>query len=175
MHFLDSHPLRGAFVANTLERLAALIVEQGEELLRDAGLSIPSRAVSIVLLLGERTHLSAADLAKTLGQPHQLVTQRVDNLIELGIVSRMGDSHDARRRILVLTAKGSRQAEALRTRLTLAEAAFAALFAEVGCDLQGVALGAIAALGQSSVRDRVLAVEKAHRRSRNSPTGAGPA
>ena len=172
MHFLDSHPLRAAFVANTLERLAALIVEQGEDLFRDAGLTFPARAASTVLLLGERARLSAADLAKTLGQPHQLVTQRVNLLVELGIVSRTGDSRDARRRILVLTAKGKRQFEELKTRLALAETAFAALFAEIGCNLPDVALRAIAALERSSVRARVRAPDRVSSRSRNTRTGA---
>lgn len=170
MNFLDSHPLRGAFVANILDRLAALICEQGEDFLRDAGLSFPSRAVSTVLLLGERTRLTAADLAKALGQPHQLITQRVDLLIKLGIVSRVDDSRDARRRILALSAKGRRQFEELKIRLALAEAAFAAVFAEIGCDLPRVALSAIAALRQSPVRERVRAIEQEHRRSGNLPT-----
>ena len=149
-----------------------LIVEQGEDLLRDAGLTFPSRAASTVLLLGERARLSAADLAKVLGQPHQLVTQRVDLLIELGIVSRADDSGDARRRILVLTSKGKRQFEKLKARLALAEAAFAALSAEIGCDLSGAALSAIAALGRSSVLDRVRALEKMDGRSRKISAGA---
>ena len=172
MHFPDSHPLRGAFVANTLERLVGLIVAQGEDLLRDAGLTFPSRAASTVLLLGERARLSAADLAKVLGQPHQLVTQRVDLLIELGIVSRAHDSGDARRRVLVLTSKGKRQFERLKARLALAEAAFAALSAEIGCDLSGAALSAIAALGRSSVLDRVRALEKMDSRSEKSSARA---
>lgn len=161
MHYLDSHPLRGAFVANTLERLAAVIVEQADALFRDAGLDFPTRAASTVLLLGERARISAADLAKALGQPHQLVTQRVDLLIELGIVLRTGDPGDARRRILVLTAKGNRQFKALQRRLALADAAFAALSAEIGCDLSGAAHSAIAALQRSSVLDRIRAIENA--------------
>ena len=172
MRFLDSHPLRGAFVANTLERLASLIVEQGDVLLRDAELDFPSRAASTVLLLGERARISAADLVKALGQPHQLVTQRVDLLIKLGIVSRADDSGDARRRILVLTSKGKRQFERLKPCLAHAEAAFAALSAEIGCDLSGAALSAIAALGRSSVLDRVRALEKMDGRSEKSSAGA---
>ncbi|MGH8242925.1 MAG: hypothetical protein ACRETY_06185 [Steroidobacteraceae bacterium] len=61
----------------------------------------------------------------------------------------------------------------LPPRLALAEAAFAALFAEIGCDLPDVALSAIAALGQSSLRDRVRALGKSHARYKNRPhTGA---
>lgn len=168
MRFLDSHPLRGAFVANTLERLVSLIVEQGDALLRDAGMDFPSRAASTVLLLGERTRISAADLAKALGQPHQLVTQRVDLLIERGVVSRAGDPGDARRRILVLTSKGKRQFKALKARLSLAEAAFAALSAEIGCDLSDATRSAIAALERSTVLDRVRALQEMDDRSKKS-------
>ena len=157
VQFLDSHPLRGAFVASSLERLAAVIVEQGDDLLRDAGLDFPSRAASTVLLLGEQTRMSAADLAKALGQPHQLVTQRVDLLIDLGIVSRTRDRGDARRRNLVLTSKGKRQFVGLKARLTLAQATFTALSAEIGCDIASVVLSAIAALERSSLLDRVRA------------------
>jgi DNA-binding MarR family transcriptional regulator len=159
MHFIDCHPLRGAFVANTLERLAGLIMAQGDALLRDAGLDFPSRAASTLLLLSERARVSAADLAKALEQPHQLVTQRVDLLIELGIVSRAGDPGDARRRILVLTAKGKRQFKALQAQLALADAAFAELSSEIGCDLADASRRAIAALGRSSVLERVRALE----------------
>ena len=137
-------------------------------MLRDAGLDFPSRAASTVLLLGEQTRMSAADLAKALGQPHQLVTQRVDLLIDLGIVSRAGDPGDARRRILVLTSKGKRQFIALKARLTLAEAAFAALSAEIGCDLASASRSAIAALERSSVLDRVRALEEKGGRSKRS-------
>lgn len=56
-------------------------------------------------------------------------------------------------------------------RLILAEAAFAALFAEIGCDLPGVAVNAMAALSRSSVQNRVQALEKTHCRSRKLRSG----
>lgn len=170
MHILDSHPLRGAFIANTLERLAALIVGQGDNLLRDANLTFPSRATSTVLLLGENARMSAAELAKALVQPHQLVTQRVDMLIELGIVSRDTDPQDARRKTLVLTSKGKREYGRLKAHLALADTAFAALFAEIGCDLAGAALLAIAALERSPLQERARALDKIDARTKNRRT-----
>jgi DNA-binding MarR family transcriptional regulator len=151
MPFLDSHSLRAAFCANLLERLAARIIEQGEELLRDAGIEFPSRAASTVLLLSEHGRMSAADIAKSLVQPHQLVTQRIDLLIELGVVARIDDPEDARRKMLSLTPKGRKQSQKLKARLVLAEAAFAALFKEIGCDLSAVALKGMDALDRSSI------------------------
>jgi DNA-binding MarR family transcriptional regulator len=154
MPFLDSHSLRAAFVANLLERLADQIMAQGEELLRDAGVEFPPRAASTVLMLGERGPSSAADIAKSLAHPHQLVTQRIDLLIELGIVARLDDPKDARRKVVSLTAKGRRQFQKLKAPLTVAESAFEALFKEIGCDLAAAALKAMEALNRSSILTR---------------------
>ena len=158
MSGLESHRLAGAFVANTLERLSALIIEQGEPLLQDAGVDFPPRAVSIVLLLGEGEPLSTADIAKALSQPHQLVSQRVDLLIELGIVFRNDDADDARRKMLRLTSRGRVQFRRLVPRLELADAAFRALYDEAGADLMAATLSAIAALQRSPLLARIQAL-----------------
>jgi DNA-binding MarR family transcriptional regulator len=155
--FIDAHPMRGAFAANTIDRLVNLIMEQGQELLREAGVGFPSRAASTVLLLGERGQLSAAEIAKELGQPHQLATQRIDLLIDLGIVARVSDPDDARRKVLSLTANGKKQFQRLKKCLVRAELVFAELFAEIGCDLSAVALRAMDALNGSSIASRARA------------------
>ncbi|PHR59245.1 MAG: hypothetical protein COA47_09795 [Robiginitomaculum sp.] len=157
--YTDTHPLRGAFVANLLSRLADVIVEQGEQLLLDAGLEFPSRSVSSVLIIGERGKISAADIAKSLNQPHQLVTQRIELLLEMKIVKRIADPKDGRRKTLTLTAKGKKQFKQLRTCLAMADRAFSALFDEIGCDLTLVAERAIDALADNSILNRVEAVE----------------
>lgn len=158
MAFTDTHALRGAFVAMPLERLAGLIVEQGEAFLRDGGVTFPARAASTILLLGEHGPMSVADLAKRLDQPHQLVTQRVDLLLGLKLVARSDDPQDARRKLLRLTAKGRTQLSRLNERLAIADEAFAGLFAEIGCPLQDVTLRAIAALERTPIVDRARAL-----------------
>lgn len=157
MHFIDSHPLHGAFLANKLDRLSDLIVEQGDALLGDAGLAIPSRTVSLLLLIGDKGPMSVADIAGTFGQPHQLVTQRADVLIGLGLVERSADPADARRKLLSLLPAGRRHHADLTRVLTQAAAAMAALFDELGCDLADVAVRAMATLHRTSLRDRVRA------------------
>jgi DNA-binding MarR family transcriptional regulator len=161
MTFIDSHGMRGAFVANTMERLVNLIVEQGEEFLRSFGVEFPSRAASTVMLLGERGGASAADIGKLLGQPHQLVTQRIELLLDLGIVARIDDAADARRKVVSLTPKGKKQLQRLRKCLTLADAVFAELFAEIGCDLSRVSQRAVAALDRTSILVRIRALKRA--------------
>ena len=161
MTYFENHPLRGAFVSHWLNTLTDLIADQGEEMLRAADIMVPSRAVSIMLIVGERGEISAADIAQVLHQPHQLVTQRVDLLLKLGLLERAVDPQDRRRKTLLLTSVGSEQLVRLVERLEQASAALAALFTEIECDLAEISKKAAEALGRSSLLDRVevLAVE----------------
>ena len=155
MTFPDDHRLAGAFLANRLDRLADLIAAQGEALLAEAGLELPSRAVSLLLLVGDRGQLSAADAATQLGQPHQLVTQRTELLIDLGLIARKDDPNDRRRKILTLSTKGKAQYTRLQSRLAEAAAIFAALFDEIACDLSAMVTKAQAALERQSLTERI--------------------
>ncbi len=162
MTYVDTHRFTGAFVANKLDRLAGMIVEQGNELLHDAGITIPSRAVSLLLLVGEHGKLSAADIAVTLGQPHQLVTQRIDVLVDLGVVERRGDPADGRRKILALTVKGDAYYAKLQIILSEAATAIDGLFEEIECNLSIFAMKAMHALGRASILDRIQSASMVH-------------
>lgn len=155
MAYVDSHPRHGAFLADQLRRLADLIAQQGDDLLLGAGLSLPSRAVSSVLLIGERGQISAADIAKELKQPHQLVTQRIEMLIKLGLVGRIGDPSDGRRKILELTRRGKKELLLLETCLRDAEQVFLDLYQEIECDLSTVTLSALNVLSSKPILDRI--------------------
>lgn len=157
MTYTDTHALRGAFVANLLGRLVELIARQGDELLQDADITVPSRAVSCMLFVGDKVHASAADIAKSLNQPHQLVSQRVDVLIGLGFLERVSDPEDRRRKILVLTQAGNDQYRRLCARLAEAEQAFGDLFADIGCDLIDLSEQAIIALDNAPLLHRIRA------------------
>ncbi len=155
MDYLDAHPLAGAFIANKLDRLADIIVDQGETLLRDAGIGVPSRAVSLFLLVGEHRLVSAAGIAAILGQPHQVVSQRADILRDLALIERSGDPADGRRKTLALTQKGQGQYAKLQIILSEAANAFEGLFEEIECDLSAFALKAMDALARASLVDRI--------------------
>jgi DNA-binding MarR family transcriptional regulator len=154
-HFTETHAFKGAFVANQLSALVDLIALQGDSLLEDAGITIPSRAVSCVLLVGDQGQVSAADVAKALQQPHQLATQRVEALIKLGLLKRIDDPKDGRRKILTLSAKGRDQYARLNARLAEVEQAFLGLFAEVGCDLPAVVERTLQALRSTPLLKRI--------------------
>lgn len=155
--FTDTHALSGAFLAKQLTRLADVISVQGDELLREAGIIIPARAVSCILLVGDEEHVSVADIAKALDRPHQLATQHIEASIDLGLLKRLNDPNDGRRKIVVLTAKGKVQYRRLRLRLREIEQAFLGLFAEIDCDLSAIAEKARLALGEKSLLKRIEA------------------
>jgi DNA-binding MarR family transcriptional regulator len=151
--------LRRVFLGASLEQLVGLITEQGEEILRDAGVRFPSRAAPLMLLLLKNGPMSAADLAKSLQQPHQLVTQRVEALIDCKVISRSSDTLDARRKLLTITAHGKLQLGRLKTCLDKVEVIYAALFREIGCDLSQVVPKTLEALQQRTLRDRLRSAE----------------
>lgn len=153
--YISTHALSGGFIASQLRSLADLISEQGELLLQDAGLEFPARAVSSVLLIGERGEISTADIAKVLKQPHQLVTQRIDILITSGIVERFADAQDGRRKILRLTPRGKVQFELLQERLAKVSRVFADMFEHLQCDLPEITNRVTTELDNRSVLDRV--------------------
>ena len=160
---LPELPLRRAFLGNTLEKLVSLINQQGEEILKDAGVYFPPRAATMMLLLMKNGPMSAADLAKALKQPHQLVTQRIEALIGCKVISRASDSTDLRRKLLRITPAGKLQLRRLKDRLDRIEAAYAGLFDEVDCDLADVALRTVELLLKRTLGDRVRSTESTTR------------
>lgn len=152
---LNETPLRRVFLARSLEQLLALLTEQGQRILADAGIELAIRSAPIVLLLTKDGPLTAADIAKTLDQPHQLVAQRLDALVDLKLVTRVGDTADARRKLLKITPRGRVQLRLLKERLDVIEAAYARMFAEIDCDLAAKVLEATEALSRAPLPERI--------------------
>ena len=156
-NFRDEHALKGAFLSNLLLRLVDLIASQGDDLLREAEITVPARAVACVLFIGDQDEASLADIAKALDESHQLAAHRVEGLIELGLIERRDDPRDRRRKILSLTPKGRGQYKRLRARLTEIEAAFSGLYEELGIQIPTIIEDAIEALHRTPLLDRIHA------------------
>lgn len=154
-NFRDEHALKGAFVSNKLLRLVDLIADQGDDLLREAQITIPARAVACTLFIGDNGQVSLADIAKALDEPHQLSAQRVEGLIELGLLERRDDPKDRRRKVLRLTKDGKTQYQRLLVRLAEIEQALADLYAEIDHDLSAILDSAIDALNRTPLLDRI--------------------
>lgn len=156
-NFRDEHALKGAFLSNKLLRLVDLIGLQGNELLQDAGITLPSNAVALILYVGDQKQASLAEIARALDESHQLTAHRVDPLIQSGLLERRDDPNDRRRKALSLTRKGKAQYQLLLERLKEIEQALAGLYAEIGHDIPTILEAAITALTRSSLLERVRA------------------
>jgi DNA-binding MarR family transcriptional regulator len=154
-------PLRRIFLAASLERLVALIIEQGDEALKHSKIEFPGRATPTILLLAKEGPMSAADIARRLKESHQLVTQRLDLLIEKKIATRVADPRDGRRKLLRITTKGYDQLKLLGVELRIVEQIWAQLFDEIGADLAQAALRAIDALEKKPLMARARALKSA--------------
>lgn len=154
---ISDKPLRRVFLTTAMDQLSALIMEQGQQTLREAGVDFSIRAAPIVLLLTKKGPLAAADVAKALNQPHQLVAQRLDALVDLKIIARVSDPGDARRKLLKITPKGRTQLIRLKDTLDLIEVAYEQVFEKIGCDLAAKVLEAAEALTREPFPDRVRA------------------
>lgn len=154
-NFRDQHALSGAFLSNKLLRLVELIGQQGNELLGEAEIIIPSNAVACLLFIGDKGQASLVEVAAALHEAHQLTSQRVEALLELGLLERQDDPNDRRRKTLSLTRRGKDQYQRLLARLSEIEKAFASLYGEIGHDLPTILETAMDALRRKPLLDRI--------------------
>lgn len=103
--------LRPAFLAHMADRLDRLICGQTKELLIEAKVRTPVTCISIIVFLAKNSTGTIADIARLDGQSHQLIQSRIGPLEKLGLVETQIDPEDSRRRLLVLTKDGQRDAK----------------------------------------------------------------
>jgi len=142
------------FLGRLSERLSALIEAQTLAVFKHMGIIIPARSCSLMVTLSKHELAAAADLARELGQAHQLVLQKLPKLVRLGLVTHYEDEHDARRRLFQVTRKGRDQLEKFARCSDLIARAYEGLFAEVG-NAHEVIVRAIDALEKKPLAERI--------------------
>jgi DNA-binding MarR family transcriptional regulator len=152
--FIDTHEYSESFLGFKLSRLVELIISQGDQVFKAQGLSFPPRAASTVLLISDSESSTTADIARQLQQPHQVATQRVEMLIDLGLIKRTVDPKDARRKKLTLSKRGRDECVLLRKNLKQANSVFDNLYHEIDINLSAAAQRAFDALSQKSLPER---------------------
>ena len=123
------------FLGRAAEALSTLIAKQVEAVFNRVGIVVPVKSCSLLSTLAAREPASAADLAKSLDQSHQLVLQKVPALINLKLIRRKPDATDRRRKVYCLTARGRRQLDRLRRFSPAITSVYAELNAEIAVDL----------------------------------------
>lgn len=133
LFFLDD--LRPAFLAHLANRLDEDICAQTAVIASDGGIAAPVHTFSALLFLYKRGPASVSDIARSDGQSHQLVTQRLAPLEKLNLIERFDDPDDGRRRPYRLTAAGKHEARRVEVLIRKLAAAFEQLFSDIGVDL----------------------------------------
>lgn len=141
------------FLGRLSEALSQRIEEQTRPLFDEAGITIPVRSCSLLTALGEAGEASAAELARALGQSHQLVVQKCPALLRLGLITQHADPADARRKIFRLTDAGRDQLHRLDAYSARITEVYRALFEEIG-DVHGAILKALNALTDKPLAER---------------------
>ena len=146
------------FLAHRLRRASDRIVDQVGEMLVAEGLDVPPRGASMLLLIDEREAIGAVEIAQRLRLSHPLIVRMAQRFEQLGLVEIKVDPEDARRRQLVPTEKGRREAAAVRAFNTRLAAMFDGLFAEIDSPLVAVLDRLDAALATMPIAARMTAL-----------------
>ena len=143
-----------SFLGRLSEALSQRIEEQTRPLFDAAGITVPVRSCSLLTALGKAGEASAAELARALGQSHQLVMQKCPALLRLGVITQHADPGDARRKIFRLTEAGHDQLDRIASYSAGIREVYRSLFDEVG-DAPGAILRTLEALEKKPLRERV--------------------
>ena len=93
-------------LGSRLKRLSDLLFKQADQLYKNRGISLPSRAFPILQLLAANGSTSVTVLAEQLGQTHPAISQMSKKLEANGWLYFDLDDNDERKRLLSLTPKG---------------------------------------------------------------------
>ncbi|MBN8842447.1 MAG: winged helix DNA-binding protein [Sphingomonadales bacterium] len=143
-----------SFLGRLSEALSTTIEEQTRDLFDAADIVVPVKSCSLLTVLGQAGEASAAELARALGQSHQLVIQKCPALLRLGLVTQRPDPADARRKLFSLTDRGREQLALLAAYRDDIADIYARLFEEVGDDVHGLILKTLDALKKRPLRER---------------------
>lgn len=140
--------LRPGFVAHLGERLVEAICAETQRFADSAGIVAPVKTHSALLYLLIQGPASLVEIARSDGQSHQLVAARLAPLEKLGLVERIADPQDLRRKPYRLTATGKDEAEKVRAAVAAHAQAQRELARETGLDLVDVLDRALALQAQ---------------------------
>ena len=152
--YFDTHPLSPVFLGHELGVLRDKIAAQGDEYLKRQGLSFPSRLCSTLIIIEENQPVTSADIGRFLDIVHQHVTQRVNRLIDLGLVRRQVNQQDFRQKDLLLTPEGEKQVGQMYRSLELIKKSYEQWFDELNVDLSLAVRRAIESLERETIEER---------------------
>ncbi|MCM8557157.1 MarR family winged helix-turn-helix transcriptional regulator [Sphingomicrobium sediminis] len=143
-----------AYLGKRLQDLLSLSHDQMFHVYRRRGLVIPVEGSSTLQAIAPGQRKAISDLSRQLGQPHQLVAQRIQKLRKMRLLEAEEDPSDRRRTEYRLTSKGEEQWNLLNALMEDAITVNRELFREIDCNLLAALERAIKALSRAGFDDR---------------------
>jgi DNA-binding MarR family transcriptional regulator len=138
------------------KRMMHRLLAEADDIYRALDLPIKARWCSTLLLLEEEQSLTVTEVAERLRLSHPAVVQILDDMASTGLVRKVQDRRDGRRRRLSLSAKGRRWMPVLHEVWDEMSRAQTEAFGVTGCDMLAALAAADAELDRRSVSKRVL-------------------
>lgn len=144
-----------ALLGKRAEDLSNLIEQQTQPIFDSLGIIVPIKSCSSLLTLLELEQASLVDIAKQLGQSHQLVKQKIPKLIKLGLIQQHSDKEDKRRTLYSLTNKGKQQSNKIKEYLKQSADLVDNISEEIGVDIFSTIDKAIKSMKNKSLWERL--------------------
>lgn len=120
MHYMNGiaselHTYGGLLLGARLRRLSDQLYAATDEIYREHGVTIPSGAVALLLLLRDQNRaLSIGEVARRMGQSHVAISRVTRALSRAGVIGETGDARDQRVVMLMLLPRGRALLERLQ-------------------------------------------------------------
>jgi len=144
-----------SFIGLQLYQLLSIINVQGNRLLEDMNIEIPSRIASSLILLKMNGPMSVTQLGTTLNMTHQLMAHRIKSLKDLKLIVQEKDPNDKRRILFNLTSKGNQVASNLQEVTRMATDGYADLYEEIEVNLYEALIKARNSLLRKPLYERI--------------------
>lgn len=102
--FADRH-----FLGRLSEELSDLIAAQSNALMAEREIVIPAKSCSLMIAVQHHQPASARTLADALDRSHQLISQKLPKLVQLGLIEGVKNPDDRRETLYQLTPYGTEQ------------------------------------------------------------------
>lgn len=119
-----------------LFRASELISRQGVEVFDLLGISLHANKISIVLAINAKGALSSTEIAKHTGISRQLIESRLKGSVKDGFFVQIQDPQDSRKKIYDISEESRPEAARIIAIMKDFEQVYAALWDEIGVDLE---------------------------------------
>jgi DNA-binding MarR family transcriptional regulator len=118
-----------------VRRVSQRIASAGDAYMRQTGVTTVATSTAILAYVARHDSTAIADIAQALGYSHQAVAKAVESMEKSGLMQTATSKEDLRKKLVVLTRDGRRDAELVERVAQRAAAVFDEVFEEIGVDV----------------------------------------